>query len=224
MLAFPRLALYLFSIRAMPGKKDVDLLSDLLPGEVYAGRERGKSAAPVDCKQSPSHILVNPSGGNISMQSEHTRVAQNILSHICYATLATATKTGIPWSCPVYVAFDKNFNFYWLSSRQTRHSQNIRENGQIAFVVYDSTVPEGTGKAVYIEATACELTQEEEIAYGLDHIFERAGENPPPVNEAWGDSPLRVYQAKAHAAWINVGDSVNGKYVDTRVAVALSNP
>lgn len=157
------------------------------------------------------------------MHTKHTEMAKSILSDICYATLATATKTGIPWCSPVYVAFDSDFHFYWLSPLQARHSQNIGENSQVAFVVYNSTAPERTGKGVYIQATAYELTDKDEIAYGLQRIFERAGDNPPPVSDVTGNSPLRVYKAESHAMWINVGDSIDGKHVDKRVAIDLSN-
>lgn len=147
--------------------------------------------------------------------------ARHILAHICYATLATATSTGIPWSSPVYTAFDSDFHFYWISSCQARHSQNIKENSQIAFVIYDSTVREGTGTGVYIEANAWELVEPQDIAHGLRCLSERAGDSssPPLLDEK--TSQLRVYKAEVQAAWINMHVSIDGEGIDTRLPVDL---
>lgn len=146
-------------------------------------------------------------------------LARNILSRICYATLATATRTGLPWSSPVYTAFDHRSHFFWLSSPQARHSQNIRENSQIACVIYDSTAPEGTGTGVYIQAGAFELEERAEIVLGLHCLFARIGEPPPSIDYAQGASPLRVYEAVPQAMWINGKNEVNGVSVDTRIVV-----
>src|SRR5947207_10929303 len=78
--------------------------------------------------------------------SENSRLAQAILSQLAYITLSTTTKDGVPWNAPVYAAFDETYTFFWVSAKYARHSQNIRANHRIAIVVYDSTVPPGTGK------------------------------------------------------------------------------
>jgi uncharacterized protein YhbP (UPF0306 family) len=99
--------------------------------------------------------------------SENTRLAQTILSHLPYITLATATTDGIPWNAPVYAAFDETYTFFWVSAKYARHSQNIKANPRIAMVVYDSTVPPGTGTGVFMEARAYELTDEQECREAL---------------------------------------------------------
>jgi hypothetical protein len=43
---------------------------------------------------------------------------------------------------------------YWVSYPGARHSQNIAVRPQIAMVVFDRTVPAGTGQGVYMSATA----------------------------------------------------------------------
>ncbi|QBD77278.1 pyridoxamine 5'-phosphate oxidase family protein [Ktedonosporobacter rubrisoli] len=153
----------------------------------------------------------------------NTRIAKNILAHICYASLATTSQSGLPWCSPVYVAFDRNHHFYWISARQAHHSQNIREHRQIAAVLYDSTVSEGTGKGVYIQAIAQELSDPDEIASGLLAVFGRAGEQPPAIEIVRGNSPLRIYKAEMQAAWINVGGQVNGTPIEQRVEINLNN-
>jgi len=86
--------------------------------------------------------------------------AKAILSQVLYITLATVGPDGLPWNTPVYAAFDEEYQFFWVSASQVRHSQNIKATHRVAIVVYDSTAPAGTGKGVYIEARADEVTEE----------------------------------------------------------------
>lgn len=152
------------------------------------------------------------------------KYAEEILSRICYATLATATQTGVPWSSPVYTAFDSQWHFFWISSYEARHSQNIRENSQIACVIYDSTAPEGTGTGIYIQARAGELVEEVEVAHGLHCLWARAGEAPPPVSYALGASPLRIYRAVPDTIWTNTKRKVNGVDIDKRIELHPTLP
>src|SRR5437879_8726165 len=90
--------------------------------------------------------------------NENEESASAILAQVPYITLATVGPGGWPWNTPVYAAFDEASHFFWVSAREAQHSQNIRANQRVAIVVYDSTVPPNTGKGVYIQATASELT------------------------------------------------------------------
>lgn len=94
--------------------------------------------------------------------NENSRLAQAILAHIPSSTLSTATQDGVPWNAPVYAAFDETYSFFWVSAKYARHSQNTKANSRIAMVVYDSTALPGTGRGVYMEARAYELTDEQE--------------------------------------------------------------
>jgi general stress protein 26 len=76
--------------------------------------------------------------------------AKEIIEKIQYITIATVSKDGEPWNTPVYSAYDEDYNFYWISWKENQHSKNIAENNQVFSVIYDSTVPEGTGEGVYI--------------------------------------------------------------------------
>ncbi|MBI2028282.1 MAG: pyridoxamine 5'-phosphate oxidase family protein [Candidatus Levybacteria bacterium] len=85
------------------------------------------------------------------MKKELNKRAREIIAKILYITIATSTKDGIPWNSPVYSAFDESYNFYWISWLENQHSKNIKDNNQVFIVIYDSTVPEGMGKGVYIQ-------------------------------------------------------------------------
>jgi len=41
-----------------------------------------------------------------------------------------------------------------VSDKNGQHSKNIAENNRVFIVIYDSTVPEGDGEGVYIQAMA----------------------------------------------------------------------
>jgi hypothetical protein len=71
--------------------------------------------------------------------------ARSILDRLYYATLSTVDPNGNPWNSPVYCAY----NVYWGSHVESQHSQNIRANGKVFIVVYDSTVQPGDGEGVY---------------------------------------------------------------------------
>lgn len=151
--------------------------------------------------------------------NEHEETAKAILSDIIYITLATVGPDGAPWNTPVYAAFDEAYHFFWVSASQVRHSQNIRATHRVAIVVYDSTAPAGTGKGVYIEATADEVTDEQEVIHGLAALERRGWKKP--LNEVMGASIHRVYTAIPEHMWISTDETLNGQSFDSRVVVDL---
>src|SRR5580658_3760789 len=85
-----------------------------------------------------------------------------------YLTVATVDENSSPWNAPVYSAFDQKYNFYWMSAITSQHSINIRLNSKAFAVIYDSTVPEGTGFGVYMRGNSRELSASDfdEINHG----------------------------------------------------------
>ena len=151
--------------------------------------------------------------------NEDEESAKAILSDLLYITLATVDPDGLPWNTPVFAAFDEAYHFFWVSASGVRHSQNIRATHRVAIVVYDSTTPAGEGRGVYIEATADEVSEEQEIIHAL-HALERRGWKKP-LEEVMGASIHRVYKAVPEQVWISTVGSLNGQRFDTRVAVDL---
>ena len=151
--------------------------------------------------------------------NEDEESAKAILSELLYITLATVGSDGLPWNTPVFAAFDEAYHFFWVSASEVRHSQNIRATHRVAIVVYDSTAPAGEGRGVYIEATADEVNEEQEITHAL-HALERRGWKKP-LEEVMGASIHRVYQAIPEQMWISTVGSLGGQRFDTRVAVDL---
>ena len=135
--------------------------------------------------------------------------AKEIISKIIYITIATVSKDGDPWNSPVYSAYDEQYNFYWASWKDNVHSKNIHATGKAFLVIYDSTVPEGTGEGVYVQAKALKL------------LYERKNKSPRNVEEFLGDYPRRVYRAIPIKVWINDMDDLRGNNVDVRKEIKL---
>ncbi len=157
----------------------------------------------------------------MNMENENLIRAKSIIEKILYITIATASKDGQPWNSPVYSAYDKDYNFFWVSNQNGQHSKNIKENNSAFLVIYDSTVSEGTGKGVYIKARAYELHDEKEIDHALSYLDGRVGMKPHSAQQFLGNMPRRVYKAVPEKVWINDDGEVDGNYIDVRIEVDL---
>lgn len=146
---------------------------------------------------------------------------KEIISKIIYITIATVSEDGKPWNTPVYSAFDENYNFFWASWKENEHSKNIRNNPDVFLVIYDSTVPAGTGEGVYIKAKAYELNDSKEIEHAVKYLYRRKSKTPRKVEEFLESYPRRVYKAVPEKLWLNTEGEVNGNYIDKRVEVNL---
>lgn len=156
------------------------------------------------------------------MSEYHNKRTKEILSTVLYATVATASKAGKPWNSPVAGFWDNDFNLYWFSAKDSVHSSNIRENEDIFVVVYDSTMKEGTGEGVYIEATAYEVTDPDEIKQVVDL---QTGTMRCSVEQVSSDAIHRFYKATPKSIWMNDDQKdTEGNYVkDIRVEVSLTD-
>jgi len=122
----------------------------------------------------------------------------------------------------MFFAYDDSYNFYWVSPQNCRHSDNIRKNHQISWIIFDTHAPKWTGMAVYLEGSAAELTDPEDIALGLKLIWTRLEEPVPSVSDYLGNQPYRVYKAIVDHAWINLDKTENGKTIDARAEIKLA--
>lgn len=101
------------------------------------------------------------------------RAAAKVIKNILYINIASITPSGKPWNTPLYCAFDKDLNYYWLSWKLNQHSKNIRNNPSAFVTIYDSTVPAGTGFGVYFEGKAYELKNIKDILIGTKEVYKR---------------------------------------------------
>jgi hypothetical protein len=89
--------------------------------------------------------------------------------------------------------------------------------------VFDSRADDNTGHAVYVRATARELSEEAEIAAGLEKLACRRNESPKSPIDFMPPRPQRMYEAVLEAAWTNILREQDGSYFDERVVVRLKS-
>jgi nitroimidazol reductase NimA-like FMN-containing flavoprotein (pyridoxamine 5'-phosphate oxidase superfamily) len=130
--------------------------------------------------------------------------ARAIIDANAYLTLATADEAGRPWASPVWFAHDAFRELVWVSRPGARHSQNIAVRPEVGIVLFDSTVPIGTGTAVYIEAAA-EAAAPADIERRVATFSKRSlaqGGVAWSADDVTGDSPFRLYLARATTHYV----------------------
>lgn len=153
------------------------------------------------------------------MTTNYPQRAAAILQKVQYATIATSSLDHQPWNSPVAHYWDKELNLYWASDKKNQHSQNIRANEKVFIVIYDSTVPEGEGEGVYIEAKAYELNDLEEIRFAREL---KKGVGQGESEKFMGEGIRRVYKAIPQQVWMNDAEERDGEFVrDYRVEISL---
>lgn len=125
--------------------------------------------------------------------------ARRIVDRSNYMVLGTAGPDGSPWASPVWFAPDGYRQFYWVSSREARHSRNIAGRPEIGIVIFDSSVPIGAGQGVYMEARAEQLSGSD-LDQGLA-VYSRksqaTGGGPWSHDDLPDDGLMRLYRATA---------------------------
>jgi nitroimidazol reductase NimA-like FMN-containing flavoprotein (pyridoxamine 5'-phosphate oxidase superfamily) len=130
-------------------------------------------------------------------------LARGIIDDNRYMVIGTADEAGRPWVTPVYFAPDGYRTLYWLSSPERQHSRNVAARPEVSIVIFNSQVPIGQGQAVYMTATAAELTGGE-LERGIE-IFSRVSQSHGA--KAWsledaGAAGLRLYRAVVSEHWV----------------------
>lgn len=155
------------------------------------------------------------------MNQEYVKSAKEILDQVLYLTIATMSEESQPWNTVVAGAHDEKYNFYWGSHVDSQHSKNIRANSKIFLVIYDSTVEAGTGRGVYVQASARQLESIKEIKTARDVLQARYPKPFWPLEVLHDNGPIRLYKAEAKRFWHNSSDRINGHHVDKRVEIKL---
>jgi nitroimidazol reductase NimA-like FMN-containing flavoprotein (pyridoxamine 5'-phosphate oxidase superfamily) len=132
-------------------------------------------------------------------------MARAIIDGNSYLTLGTADAEGLPWASPVWYAPASYREFFWVSKPDARHSLNIAVRPEVAIVICDSTVPIGTGQAVYMAARAEEVTASGDLDRGMAVFSRRSvaqgGREWAPSDVA-RSARLRLYRALASEQFV----------------------
>ena len=152
----------------------------------------------------------------MDVSEDLTATARGLIDDAMYLTLATADNEGRPWASPVWFAPVGYTEFLWVSKPDARHSRNLAERPEVAIVIFDSHVQVGAGQAVYSEALA-EQVREDELDHLLAAFSKRSSAAGAGVwTRANVSAPalLRLYRARASAQFVLGRD-------DRRVPVKL---
>ena len=136
--------------------------------------------------------------------SDPIETAKTIVDANLYMVLGTADENGHPWVSPVYYASVDYREFVWVSRPETLHSHNLTARPEISIVIFDSSVPIGTGQGVYMAATAEEVTGHARIA--AIEVFSRRslehGGRAWTLEDVEPPAEFRLYRATATAHYI----------------------
>jgi nitroimidazol reductase NimA-like FMN-containing flavoprotein (pyridoxamine 5'-phosphate oxidase superfamily) len=130
---------------------------------------------------------------------DHASHARALIDANLYMVLGTADEDGRPWAAPVYFAPNGYGEFLWVSNPDARHSRNIAERPDVSIVIFDSSVPIGTGQGVYMSAVAEEVEGDEQAAV-LEVYSRRAIEHGGRAftpDDVRAPAALRFYRARA---------------------------
>ena len=137
--------------------------------------------------------------------AEREAMARAIVDGNSYLTLGTADAGGRPWASPVWYAHASYREYFWVSKPEARHSQNIAVRPEVGIVIFDSTVPINTGRAVYMAAVAEQVTEDDEIARGMSVFSERSlaqGARVWMPEEVRSSGRVRLYRAHASEQFV----------------------
>jgi uncharacterized protein YhbP (UPF0306 family) len=137
-------------------------------------------------------------------EPEPDAVARGLIDTNLYMALGTADETGRPWVSPVYYAADRYTDFYWVSGPETTHSRNLATRADVSIVIFDSQAPIGTGQAVYISASAGEVTGAD-LEQGIEVFSRRStghGGREWTLDDVQPSAFHRLYRATALQHWI----------------------
>jgi nitroimidazol reductase NimA-like FMN-containing flavoprotein (pyridoxamine 5'-phosphate oxidase superfamily) len=141
-----------------------------------------------------------------------------------YLTLGTVGADGPPRLTPVFYTHHEYRELYWVSSPDARHSLNLAGQPAVTIVIFDSTVDPVRTRAVYLDAAARQVP-DDELPTACDRAFRRVGPGARAFGpeDLSGSAPLRLYRADvtSHAVHIRGGDPTYGTGIDARVAVTM---
>ena len=126
--------------------------------------------------------------------------AEEVIRKNRYMVLATSSSDGRPWANVVFYAFDKDFNFYFLSAIDSLHAENIAKDQHIAFVIYDSSQPIGSFLSVQAKGKVSEVGKDrinKVISLYSDRLFPKSELSPLqryPMNEYLEPSEFRFFR------------------------------
>jgi uncharacterized protein YhbP (UPF0306 family) len=128
------------------------------------------------------------------MQTEE--LIRKYLNQVNIMQLATAANNQ-PWACTVHYYSDDDFNFYWISTLERKHSQDIKQNPKVAaaILVHENTPEEQYVIGISVEGTA-ELIERGIPAEIVQGYVRKHGKDSDMSDIAAGQNPHKFYRLK----------------------------
>lgn len=153
--------------------------------------------------------------------SEVETIIRDYIGQIIHLSLATV-KNDRPWVCEVHFSYDQELNLYFVSSRNTRHAQELAANPYVAGNIVTQHFKDQKVRCVDFEGVATMLDGDEaRVAYGA--YIDRYGPSEGLLNEIQKDGDTRFFKirvenfylfdsygekrAKHHLAWKQSGEA-----------------
>jgi hypothetical protein len=128
-------------------------------------------------------------------------IGRRLIAANMYMTIATADGDGRPWVSPVWFAAASDTELLWVSAPDARYSRNLAVRPEVAIVIFDSTVPIGSAEALYLEAVA-EQVADDDVHEPIEVYSRRSqacGSRPWTASDVLAPEPFRLYRATAGA-------------------------
>lgn len=154
--------------------------------------------------------------------AELADLARTTIASNRFMVLGTVDPSGRPRVSPVWFSLVDHRVVYWLSSPTAQHSRNIEERREVSIVVFDSSADPHTGQAVYLEAIAGRVP-DEELAAACAEAFREVADDLSYTPEGLRDEPFVLYRASVTSSEVHVRgrDLGDGSGPDRRVLVEL---
>jgi len=149
-------------------------------------------------------------------------LARTTLARNRFMVLGSVDPSGRPRVSPVWFSLVDHSDAFWLSSPDAHHSRNIEMRPEVSIVVFDSRADPHTGQAVYLDATASRVP-DDELAEACAKAFGGVEPELSFTPESLADEPFVLYRARVTAVEIHVRgrDFGDGTGSDQRVPVQL---
>jgi nitroimidazol reductase NimA-like FMN-containing flavoprotein (pyridoxamine 5'-phosphate oxidase superfamily) len=149
-------------------------------------------------------------------------LARTTLAENRFMVLGTVDPSGRARVSPVWFSMVDHRDVYWLSNPGSHHSRNIEDRPEVSIVVFDSRAAPYTGQAVYLEATA-ERVPDDQLEGACAAAFDGIEDALSFTPESLRAEPFVLYRARVTSSEIHVRgrDVGDGTGSDQRVAVEL---
>lgn len=135
-------------------------------------------------------------------QEELKEVISDILRDGVVMNLATS-KDGQPWAAALLYCYDPDFNIYWLSKENSRHSDEIEENSNVAVNITE-VMESGKGRQLQITGTVSP-SDNSEMAVKIEAKYHQRHKEFSGLSEeklAEETRRFTLYELKPQKIWV----------------------